>query len=178
MFITRSETFKFVAGETIHLPCEVSNSGMWNRNRYLLLSSVIVCSSKIIIRLVRLTFDRIHVIYAISLALRSSFVVVEDGREIEGETKDRNYFPMECQWCASSVHVKNDIHCFYSNLVIIQEVEPSPMFWCHLKSRIKLFLCFSKVKEAEMDRELTLFGVLSKLMYFFAIICFNTNNNR
>lgn len=27
MFITRSETFKFVAGETIHLPCEVSNTG-------------------------------------------------------------------------------------------------------------------------------------------------------
>lgn len=27
MFISRSETFKFVAGETIHLPCEVSNAG-------------------------------------------------------------------------------------------------------------------------------------------------------
>lgn len=27
MFVTRSETFKFVAGETIHLPCEVSNAG-------------------------------------------------------------------------------------------------------------------------------------------------------
>lgn len=27
MFVTRSETFKFVAGEIIHLPCEVSNAG-------------------------------------------------------------------------------------------------------------------------------------------------------
>lgn len=26
-FISRSETFKFVAGETIMLPCEVSNPG-------------------------------------------------------------------------------------------------------------------------------------------------------
>ncbi|XP_031632888.1 limbic system-associated membrane protein isoform X2 [Contarinia nasturtii] len=26
MFVTRSETFKFVSGETIHLPCEVSNA--------------------------------------------------------------------------------------------------------------------------------------------------------
>lgn len=30
MFVTRSETFKFVAGETIHLPCEVSNAGNFN----------------------------------------------------------------------------------------------------------------------------------------------------
>lgn len=30
MFVTRSETFKFVAGETIHLPCEVSNAGKYN----------------------------------------------------------------------------------------------------------------------------------------------------
>lgn len=29
MFISRSETFKFVAGETIHLPCEVSNTGKY-----------------------------------------------------------------------------------------------------------------------------------------------------
>uniref|UniRef100_A0A1B0D315 Uncharacterized protein n=1 Tax=Phlebotomus papatasi TaxID=29031 RepID=A0A1B0D315_PHLPP len=28
MFISRSETFKFVAGETIQLPCEVSNTEM------------------------------------------------------------------------------------------------------------------------------------------------------
>lgn len=27
IFVTRSETFKFVAGETIQLPCEVSNAG-------------------------------------------------------------------------------------------------------------------------------------------------------
>lgn len=27
MFVSRSETFKFVAGETIHLPCEVKNAG-------------------------------------------------------------------------------------------------------------------------------------------------------
>lgn len=30
MFISRSETFKFVAGETIQLPCEVSNTGELN----------------------------------------------------------------------------------------------------------------------------------------------------
>lgn len=30
MFISRSETFKFVAGETIHLPCEVSNTGKYS----------------------------------------------------------------------------------------------------------------------------------------------------
>ncbi|KAG4075949.1 hypothetical protein HA402_003775 [Bradysia odoriphaga] len=29
MFISRSETFKFVAGETIHLPCEVSNTASY-----------------------------------------------------------------------------------------------------------------------------------------------------
>ncbi|KAJ6637933.1 Neuronal growth regulator 1 [Pseudolycoriella hygida] len=29
MFISRSESFKFVAGETIHLPCEVSNTASY-----------------------------------------------------------------------------------------------------------------------------------------------------
>lgn len=31
IFVTRSETFKFVAGETIHLPCEVSNAGKFRK---------------------------------------------------------------------------------------------------------------------------------------------------
>lgn len=37
MFITRSETFKFVAGETIHLPCEVANVGKLKQNRKFIL---------------------------------------------------------------------------------------------------------------------------------------------
>lgn len=40
MFVTRSETFKFVAGETIHLPCEVSNAGKSNIN-WLIISYVV-----------------------------------------------------------------------------------------------------------------------------------------
>lgn len=39
MFISRSETFKFVAGETIHLPCEVSNTGKYS---YLVRLSLLV----------------------------------------------------------------------------------------------------------------------------------------
>ncbi|EDW49082.1 GM16320 [Drosophila sechellia] len=30
MFISRSETFKFITGETIVLPCEVANTGRWD----------------------------------------------------------------------------------------------------------------------------------------------------
>lgn len=33
IFVTRSETFKFVAGETIHLPCEVSNAGKFEKKK-------------------------------------------------------------------------------------------------------------------------------------------------
>lgn len=45
MFVTRSETFKFVAGETIHLPCDVSNAGKlrrpYRKTKYIYCSSAI-----------------------------------------------------------------------------------------------------------------------------------------